>query len=167
MARETLNWHCKGRVLKYNEDITPFKGKEDEFHRIFKPYEIREFKDNCLLEEGINRLWTLICGTGSLPYSEANTLLGVGDGTAIATPNQTGLQGGTYEYASMETGFPSLGAQAARFKGSWASGNAEFAWYEWAIVNGTAADIHMNRKAESLGTKSGGTWTLEVTITLS
>jgi len=165
--RDGMRHSTNLRILKYHEDIFPFNGREQEFHDRFKPYEVVEIKDNVCLEEGINRCIELICGTGSLPYSNAVALIGVGDGTITATSNQTGWQGGTYEYASMETGFPSLGDQAMRFKGSFASGNAEFAWREWAVVNGTASDKHLNRKQESMGEKTGGTWTLEGTITLS
>ena len=43
---------------------------------------------------------------------------------------------------------------------------ANYAWNEWVVKQSTSAKC-LNRKVESLGTKSSGTWTLEVSITLS
>lgn len=169
MADERMTWYAEARLLKFKEDITPYKERkaEAEFYRLFQPFEVKNFKGNCLLQEGINQMFSLICGVPSYPYDNANSLIGVGDGTAIATPNQTALAGGTYSFAAMETGFPSLGAQAARFKSSFGAAIANHAWYEWTIVNGTVSDKNMNRKAENLGVKASGTWTLEVSVTLS
>jgi hypothetical protein len=46
--------------------------------------------------------------------------------------------------------------------------DANFAWQEWAVFNASSTGRMLNRKVESLGTKtSSAAWTLTVTITLS
>jgi hypothetical protein len=66
----------------------------------------------------------------------------------------------------MESGYPTSTAQKAAFKASFGDSEANYAWNEWVIKQSTSARC-LNRKVESLGTKSGGTWTLEVNVTLS
>ena len=167
--REGLKLDSKVRLLKYAEDITPYaeKGLEEEFYKKFKPLEVKESEHNVALNEGINQIFALICGVGSIFYNNATARIGVGNGTTAAAAAQTGLQGGTYAFAAMETGFPSLGAQKAIFKASFGAAEANFPWYEWTVDNGATSDKNLNRKQESLGTKSSGTWTLEVEISAS
>jgi hypothetical protein len=66
----------------------------------------------------------------------------------------------------MESGYPTSTTQKVTLKSSFGSGDANYAWQEWVVKQATST-ICLNRKVESLGTKSSGTWTLEVTITLS
>ncbi|GAI97162.1 unnamed protein product, partial [marine sediment metagenome] len=78
------------------------------------------------------------------------------------------LQGGSTEFKGMEATYPTFGTlQKVIFKSSFGAAEANFTWEEWTVDNGAAADKNLNRKVESLGTKSGGTWTLEVSITLT
>jgi hypothetical protein len=170
--REKGNWLAHIRLLKYKEDIAPFEklGKEAEFHKLFKPFEIREIEGNLLLNEGIDEMWDLVCGTGSpTQFSNANAYIGVGDSSTAAAAAQTGLQAASNKlYKAMETGYPTTTTQKATFKSSFGDSEANFAWNEWTVANGNSDDSkNMNRKVESLGTKSSGTWTLEVSITLS
>jgi hypothetical protein len=69
-------------------------------------------------------------------------------------------------YKGMESGYPTSTTQKVTFKSSFGSSEANYAWNEWVVKQSSSA-ICLNRKVESLGTKSGGTWTLEVDITLS
>jgi len=166
---ELAQWQCRARLYKYAEDITPFaqEGKEAEFHKLFKPYEVREIEGNLLLNEGIDEMWDLITGAGGTAYNNTNARIGVGNGTATASATQTGLQGGSTEFKGMEASYPTSTSQKATFKSSFGDSEANFAWEEWTVDNGATADKNLNRKVESLGTKSSGTWTLEVSITLS
>ncbi|MGD9143016.1 MAG: hypothetical protein PVG61_04130, partial [Dehalococcoidia bacterium] len=62
--------------------------------------------------------------------------------------------------------YPTTNPQKVTFKSSFGSGEANYAWNEWVVKN-DSSEVCLNRKVESLGTKSGGSWTLEVDITLS
>jgi hypothetical protein len=165
--KETANWLCRFRLSKYREDIEEYRGREEEFHRIFSPYKIIEREGNCLLNTGIDEMWDLITGASSNYFNNANAQIGVGDSSTAADPSQTDLQAGTNKtYKGMESGYPTSTSQKATFKASFGASDANYAWNEWVVKQASSA-ICLNRKVESLGTKSGGTWTLEVDITLS
>ena len=166
-TKECAKWHASIKLSKYHEDIGLFEGKEDVFYRHCKPYEVIEHENNCLLNSGIDELWHLVDGTSANHFSEAKATIGVGDSDTAAAATQTDLQAETNkDYHAMESGFPTHTTQAITFKSSFGSGHAEYAWKEWVVKQADSA-VCLNRKVDSLGTKSSGTWTLEVTITLS
>ncbi len=168
--QDTARWLCRYRLSKYREDIGSYRGREAEFHARFKPYEVIEGEGNCLLNSGINEMWDLITGevSGSgYIFDNAAAQIGVGDSSTAADPSQTDLQAATNKtYKGMESGYPTSTSQKATFKASFGDSDANYAWNEWVVKQSTSAKC-LNRKVESLGTKSSGTWTLEVSITLS
>lgn len=168
--KDTARWLCRYRLSKYQEDIGAYQGREAEFHDKFKPYEVIEGEGNCLLNSGINEMWDLITGevSGSgYIFDNAAAQIGVGDSSTAATPSQTDLQAATNKtYKGMESGYPTSTSQKATFKASFGDSEANYAWNEWVVKQATSSKC-LNRKVESLGTKSSGTWTLEVSITLS
>ena len=165
--QDAARWLCHYKLSKYHEDIEPYLGREDEFHELFKPYEVIEGEGNCLLNTGIDEMWDLITGVSSNYYNNASARIGVGDSSTAANPTQTDLQAATNKtYKGMEAGYPTSTAQKATFKSSFGSSEANHAWNEWVVKHSTSA-ICLNRKVDSLGTKTSGTWTLEVSITLS
>ena len=164
---ELANWLCRFRLSKYHQDIDLYRGRENEFYRLFTPYEVVEGEGNCLLNTGIDEIWDLVTGASANHFSNANTQIGVGDSSTAADATQTDLQAATNKtYKGMESGYPTSTSQKATFKSSFGSTEANYAWEEWVVKQSSSA-ICLNRKAESLGTKSTGTWTLEVDITLS
>jgi beta-glucanase (GH16 family) len=165
--QDTANWLCRYRLSKYHEDIGAYRGREAEFHERFQPYEVIEGEGNCLLNSGINEMWDLIVGDSANHFNNTNARIGVGDSSTAADPSQTDLQAATNKsYKGMESGYPTSTSQKATFKSSFGESDANYAWNEWVVKQATSAKC-LNRKVESLGTKSGGTWTLEVSITLS
>lgn len=165
--QELANWLCRYRLSKYHQDIEPYRGREDEFHQLFKPYEVIEGEENCLLNSGIDEIWDLVTGASANHYDNTNAQIGVGDSNTAADPTQTDLQAATNKtYKGMESGYPTSTSQKVTFKASFGSTEANYAWEEWVVKHSTSA-ICLNRKVESLGTKSTGTWTLEVEISLS
>jgi len=165
--QELANWLCRYRLSKYHQDIEPYRGREDEFHRLFTPYEVIEGEGNCLLNTGIDEIWDLVTGASANHYDNTNARIGVGDSNTAANATQTDLQAATNKtYKGMETGYPTSTSQKVTFKASFGSTEANYAWEEWVVKHSTSA-ICLNRKVESLGTKSTGTWTLEVQISLS
>jgi hypothetical protein len=167
--QDTARWLCRYRLSKYHEDIGAYRGREAEFHERFKPYEVIEGEGNCLLNSGINEMWDLITGevsgSGHI-FDNTTAQIGVGDSSTAADPSQTDLQGTNKTYQGMENGYPTSTNQKATFKASFGESEANYAWNEWVVKQATSAKC-LNRKVENLGTKSSGTWTLEVSITLS
>ena len=144
---------------------------ERKFHALFTPYEVIEMEGNCLLNTGINEIWDLVTGVVSGAehiFDNTAAKIGVGDSTDEEDATETGLQAPTNKcHKAMEGGYPTSLTQKATFKASFGSGDANYAWNEWVVQHTNDAGVALNRKVESLGTKSTGTWTLEVDITLS
>jgi len=165
--QELANWLCHYKLSKYHQDIEPYRGREDQFHQLFKPYQIIEGEGNCLLNSGIDEMWDLIVGDSSNHFDNTNAQIGVGDSSTAADATQTDLQAATNKtYKGMETGYPTSTSQKATFKSSFGDSEANYIWNEWVVKQSTSAKC-LNRKVENLGTKTSGTWTLEVSITLS
>ena len=134
------------------------------------PFEIAKIEGNVLLNEGIAVLQTLLIGTGGTPWSNANAYLGVGDSATAAAASQTGLQAATNKtYMPMEASYPSVASQTTTWRAVFGSGDANFDWNEFTIVNAsTDTGDNLNRKVSVQGTKaSGQTWTLDLAITWS
>lgn len=170
---ETAHWKCQYKIEKregdINECLTP--AQRLVFLEQIKPYEIIEGNHNCLLNSGINEMWDLITGVvsgASHIFNNAAATIGIGDSNAAADATQTDLQAAVNKtYKGMEAAFPTSTAQKATFKSSFGSAEANYAWEEWVVKQSTSAKC-INRKVESMGTKtSGSTWTIEVSITLS
>jgi len=165
--KDAARWLCHYRLSKYHQDITPYRGSEAAFHERFQPYEVIEGEGNCLLNTGIDEMWDLIIGDSANHLSSTYAQVGVGDSTTAANASQTDLQAATNKtYKGMESGYPTSTDQKATFKASFGDAEANYAWNEWVVKQSSSAKC-LNRKVESLGTKSSGTWTLEVSITLS
>jgi len=108
-----------------------------------------------------------VCGATEAVTIGAAATIGVGDSATAAVATQTDLQAAVNKtYKAMEAGYPTSTIQKATFKSSFGSADANYAWQEWVVKQATSL-VCLNRKVESLGTKSTGTWTLEVDITLS
>lgn len=164
---DVASWLCHYRLSKYHEDIEPYRGSEPAFHDGFKPYEVIEGEGNCLLNVGIDEMWDLIVGDSANHFNNASAQIGVGDSNTAANATQTDLQASTNKtYKGMETGYPTSTTQKATFKASFGASDANYTWNEWVVKQSTSGKC-LNRKVDALGTKSSGTWTLEVSITLS
>jgi len=148
-----------GRVGKTIDELI-----EEYSHQLV---EKRVVKGNLFLEEGINLIWTAICGGSFTPFDEANAHIGVGDGTAAEDYSQTGLQGANKYYKKVDTGYPIYGSgRKAVFRATFGADEANFTWNEWTVANGPDDDaVNLNRKVENLGTKTqGSTWILTVEL---
>ncbi len=131
--------------------------------RILKPFWL-----NLMLNEGIDEIWDLISEINPTDYyTNALARVGVGNDNTAASATDTGLIGGSTAFEAMEGGFPAVAtAQRIDFKGSFASGIAEFAWEEFTVDNGTTPNANLQRLVTPKGTKSSGeTWTAEIRIT--
>jgi len=156
-------------IKKVERQIVKYASREDlEANR---PFEISKFKDNCLLNEGINELFTIICSSGGTKWDNANARLGVGDSSTSESPTQTGLQATSNKtWKEMMSGYPTYGTdQKAIWRAQFTETEANYTWTEFTLVN--AADDsgkNLNRKVSSQGTKlPGQIWELSLQITLT
>ena len=161
-------WEVSWRLEKRREALEDFAEGSDEFHRRFAPYEIIEGRGNILVNAGIQLMLDLLIGAGGTVFSNANAHVGVGDSTTAAAASQTDLQAATNKLRkAMEATYPSRSGQTLTFRSVFGASDANFDWEEWAIFNASSAGTMLNRKVQNFGTKSGGTWTLTVTVTIS
>jgi hypothetical protein len=165
--KEAAKWLCRYSLSKYREDIEKYRGNEAEFQRLFQPYEVISGEGNCLLNVGIDEIWDLICGDSANHFNNASAQIGVGDSNTAASASQTDLQAASNKtYKGMDSGYPASTTQKATFKASFGDSDANYTWNEWVVKQSTSGKC-LNRKVDSLGTKSGGTWTIQVDITLA
>lgn len=125
---------------------------------------------NLLLNEGIQELLDLLIGAGGsvTAYNNANAQIGVGDSSTAEAATQTDLQAATNKlFKAMNATFPSRASQTVTWQSDFTTSEANYVWNEWSIRNGATRDKNLNRKVQSLGTKTTGTWTLSGTLTLS
>jgi hypothetical protein len=130
----------------------------------------QEFDHNCFLNEGINEIWSLICGTGGVKFDNTNAYIEVGDDDTAAAAAQTGLLGANKFAQPMDATYPTYGtSQKATFRATFATGDANFAWKEITIINGDDdAHDNLNRKVQAMGTKTSAVSrvaTVELSIT--
>lgn len=141
---------------------------------ITKEYNItaekKEIEGNVFLIEGVNFLWRIARGdTGLTPFNEANSYIGVGDGTTPASSSQTGLLGTNKYYKKVDSGFPMITDNKITFRATFGGDEANFAWNEWTVANGSSdTAVNLNRKVETLGVKSSGaTWVFQVELSIT
>lgn len=103
------------------------------------------------------------------PFNNANSYIGVGDSTTAYAAGQTDLQAATNKMRkAMDATYPQLATNVITFRSTFATTDANWAWQEWGVFNAAAAGTMLNRKVESLGTKtSAQTWQFTVTLTVT
>lgn len=128
------------------------------------------FGGNIVLDNGANEMLKLIAGdTSATPYNYTNAKIFVGTDSTAESASQTGViaSGASRAYASMDVGYPVVSNRTLVFRASFNNDTANFEWNEAAITNGTGVgNVAINRKVSSMGTKNGGTWTLQISISL-
>lgn len=193
MQHEPIQWRCKVVRHAFTDEAIKAAGilnwqnptwaqlEQAMNEGRLKPEDVLEDDGNLLVFGGASTLWECLIGNGTATaaqtltfFNNANAHLGVGDSSTAAAATQTDLQAGANKSRkAMEATFPThtdgttSGSHQIVFKSSWGTGDANFAWNEWGLFNGSSGGRMLNRKVASLGTKSTGTWTLEVTLSLA
>lgn len=157
-----------------------------DFHRLgVTPYEVSEVFGNLITNAGWGRMLTLAIGGGGTAYDATHTRIGVGTGAAGASGNDTSL-GGTgaagCQYnlvsgagtATNGAGTSGTGSATLAFVSTFGTADANFAWNEMGVDQGTAngtaavATLLNHKTGIAQGTKaSGQTWTATVTFTFT
>jgi len=137
---------------------------------IDKLREVHTVEGNVFLNEGIEFIWRAVTGATGLTYFDSqNAHIGVGDGTVIEDPAQTGLQGANKCYKLVDSGYPVVSASIVKFRATFGPDEANFDWREWTVANGSSdAAVNLNRKVQDLGRKAEGTtWSIEVQLKIT
>lgn len=102
-------------------------------------------------------------------FTNANAYLGVGDDNTAYAAAQTDLQASSNKVRkAMEATYPSRATNVLTFRSVFATTDANFAWNEWGVFNGSSGNTMLSRKVESLGTKtSAASWQLTVDLTIA
>lgn len=174
---DQIKWICNWKLEKFHEDIND---RREADLMGYQPYEVIEGEGNLAMYGGVSNIWQTLIGNGTgtaaqtLTYfNNANAHLGVGISNTAAVATQTDLQGASKFRMPMDSTYPAhtdattSGAATITFQGTASSGQANFAWEEWGLFNGSSGGRMLNRRVVSLGTKATGSWTLQVTLTLA
>lgn len=102
-------------------------------------------------------------------FTNANAHIGVGDSSTAFNASHTDLQAASNKLRkAMDATYPQRSANVLTFKSTFTTSDANFAWEEWGIFNASSSGVMLNRKAESLGTKtSAQTWAITCTLTVT
>lgn len=165
---------AKGLLERLGYERDPFG---DELAALGTPYETVDVPGNLLTTAGLNRMTSLIVVAGGQGYNNANSRVGVGNSNTAAAVGQTDLQAAAgssnRQFQVMDATYPTQANGLITWRSTFATGEANFAWEEWCIDNGTSAGttvtaVMLNRKVTTIGTKtSASAWVFTVTLTLS
>lgn len=183
---DSIRWLPRMMVEKYDQDATEWVARESGLLEPsgdliaaygILPYEIVEVEGNLLTTAGLTRLTALLTASGGTQaLTNTSARIGVGDSSTAEAVGQTDLQAASNKYWKvMDATYPQTSAGQVTLKSSFATGDANYTWAEWAVDIGTPTVTSgstvnacmLNRKVAALGTKATGTWALTVTITFS
>jgi len=102
-------------------------------------------------------------------FSNANAYIGVGDSSTAFSAAQTDLVAATNKVRkAQEATYPQRSSNALTYRSLFGTADANFAWAEWGVFNGSSGNEMLSRKVEALGTKtSAASWQFTVTLTIS
>lgn len=122
-----------------------------------------------LTDAGRNHMLGLMIGEALTAFNNANAHLGVGDSSTAFSAAQTDLQASTNKLRkAMDATYPSRATNVLTARSTFGTSEANFAWQEWGLFNGSSGNVMASRKVESLGTKtSAQSWQLTATITFT
>jgi hypothetical protein len=122
-----------------------------------------------ITDAGRNFMVQSTLAAATTPFNNANSHIGVGDSTTAFAVGQTDLVAATNKLRkAMDSTYPSGAANVITFRSTFGTGDANFAWQEWAVFNASSAGTMLSRKVESLGTKTNTqTWQFTVTLTFT
>ena len=159
---EKILWEPKWTIQKYGN-------RQD--YKNNNVVEIINIEGNLLLNEGITELLNLLIGATATVFNNSNAKIGVGDSNTVAASDQTALQAVTNKlYKAMDATYPQISNQTVTFRSTFAESEANFAWNEITVANGSNETTakNLNRKVQSIGTKADpGVWVVTLEITVS
>lgn len=185
-AKDVQRWRCHTVLDKYEGDIDYALPKHNGLAirndgSIVEAFDSVEIEGNILTIGGASIQWQTLIGNGTTTagqaltyFNNANAYIGVGASTTAAADTQTDLittptrkaMDATYPLHTDTTG--TAGSKSITFRATFTTSDANIAWNEWGVFNASTAGRMLNRKVESLGTKtSAATWVLTITLSLA
>src|ERR1044072_2559538 len=163
-THDPAKWLGHTSIAKDDGDFTA--EEIDAGHADEALIEVTEDEGNLLLIGGVSALWECLIGTGTGTggqaltfFNNGNARLGVGTSSSAEADTQTALQAGGV-FKAMDATYPThteytrtAGSKTITFRATFASADANQAWAEWGIDNGTRL---LNRKVAANGTKASG-----------
>lgn len=171
-VRDAVRWRCHTTIRKFHGDST---ADADLFDTV-------EIDGNLLMYGGASCLWQSLIGNGTGTAAQAltffnngNAYISVGDSNTAEAATQTDLQASSNKLRkAMDATYPlhtdatTSGAASIVFRSTFGTSDANYAWAEWGVFNGSTGGRMLNRKVQALGTKtSAATWQFTVTLTLA
>lgn len=122
-----------------------------------------------ITDAGRNFMVASTTTAASTPFNNANTHIGVGDSATAYAAGQTDLVAATNKLRkAMDSTYPQTATNVITARSTFATGDANWAWNEWGLFNASSSGTMLNRKVESLGTKTNTqTWQFTVTLTVT
>ena len=122
-----------------------------------------------ITDAGRNAMVQATVGAGGTAFNNANAYIGVGDSTTAFNASQTDLVAASNKTRkAQDATYPQGSSNVLTFRSTFATGDANYAWQEWGVFNASSGGTMLNRKVESLGTKtSAQTWQFTVTLTVT
>jgi hypothetical protein len=122
-----------------------------------------------ITDAGRNHLVQAAVGAAVTAFNNANSYIGVGDSSTAFSAAQTDLVAASNKFRkAMDATYPSGATNVLTFRSTFGTADANFAWQEWGVFNASSAGTMLNRKVESLGTKtSAQSWQFTVTLTFT
>lgn len=182
MNTDGILWRPSATVAKYDDDQVKYARRVsglmepdgDTLRALCTPYDVVKCEGNLLTTAGLNRLTALLIGASTGTMDATRVRLGVGDSSTAAAVGDTSLGANQY-FMTMDATYPTQSNGVVTLQATYGSSVANFVWNCWGcdvgtatVAAGTAVNTPlMNRKVAALGTKSSGSWVLNVTITIS
>jgi len=126
-----------------------------------------------LVNTGRNYMANALIANPTTLFDVTNATIGVGDSATAYAATQTDLVAGVNKAYSVVDSAPTIATNVLTFVATFGTSEANFAWNEWGVFNSagvapTGGDIMLNRKVESLGTKtSAQSWEITATLTVA
>lgn len=122
-----------------------------------------------LTNAGRDLLAAAAMGDSYNAFNAANARLGVGDSTTAFAAGQTDLQASTNKFRkAMDGTYPQRTDNVLTLRSTFSTAEANFAWEEWGTFNAGSGGTMLQRKVESLGTKTAAqSWQLTATLTFA
>lgn len=121
-----------------------------------------------LTNAGRDHIAQAIAGEAPTPFNAANAYIGMGSGNAVFAAGQTDLQGASKTRKAMDATYPQRTDNVITYRATFGLAEGNHAVEEWALFNAAAAGTMLQRKVESLGTKTSVmSWQITVDLTVA
>lgn len=137
-----------------------------------KPDEVALASQNIIVDKGAEEMLKLIAGTGGTAFG-SNSYVYVGNDATAEQASQTGIIAKATgventDWSVAQVTEVTSSSRQLIYRASFDVDKGNFAWNELSIANGNGVNaIAMNRKKDNLGTKNGGVWTVQITLSLT